>query len=106
MSLLHERSDVFAETVSRHGPAEGSFPPTEDALRTATAALESSTRAYKQRTKALQTQLAALRESADVSDATQEHSTTHASYLGQRQAAQIQHITFAVSQKAACCSSD
>ncbi|KIV91809.1 hypothetical protein PV10_06307 [Exophiala mesophila] len=98
MSLSHERSDAFADIISLNVSPEGSLPLTEDALRNATVALESSTRAYKQRTEALQSQLAALRESSSVSDAIQQTSTTHASYLGQRQAAQIQHITFANEQ--------
>lgn len=72
------------------------FPSTDEEFRRAIKALDASTHAIERQGRAFNSQATYLRNLRANEDTANERRNTHASYLSQRQAAELQYITFAV----------
>lgn len=72
------------------------IPSSDEEFRSAIKALRASTHAIERQTRTINSQAAYLMKLRANDDAANHRRTTHAHYLGQREAAEIQHVTFAV----------
>lgn len=72
------------------------IPSTDEQLRSAITALQASTEAIDQQTRTINSQAAYLTKLKANDNAANHRRCTHASHLNQREAAEIQHVTFAV----------
>jgi hypothetical protein len=72
------------------------IPSSDGEFRSAIKASRASTQAIERQTRTINNQAAYLTKLKANDDAANHRRTTHAHYLGQRQAAEIQHVAFAV----------
>jgi len=81
--------------ASFHNPSVD-IPSTDEEFRDAIKALQASTEAIERQTRTINAQAAYLAKLKADDDAANQRRSTHASYLNQREAAEIQHVTFSV----------
>lgn len=72
------------------------IPSSDAEFRSDIKALRASTHAIERQTRTINSQAAYLIQLRAKDDAANRRRTTHAHYLGQREAAEIQRVTFAV----------
>ncbi|KEF51774.1 uncharacterized protein A1O9_12111 [Exophiala aquamarina CBS 119918] len=72
------------------------IPSTDEEFRSAIQALQASTKAIEHQTRIINSQAAYLKNWKTSDDAADHRRSSHASYLSQREAAEIQHVTFVV----------